>query len=107
MRTGHHAGSRSPRFVALTSASMLAMAITTPSVVLAQEAGERAVEEVVVTGSRAITNGASAPTPVTVVSVQQLQAAAPTGAVTTPRSANGNRYDFVGRYVTAGLKFNF
>ena len=79
MRTGHHAGSRSPRFVALTSASMLAMAITTPSVVLAQEAGERAVEEVVVTGSRAITNGASAPTPVTVVSVQQLQAAAPTG----------------------------
>ena len=31
----------------------------------------------------------------------------PNGAVTTPRSANGNRYDFVGRYVTAGLKFNF
>ena len=31
----------------------------------------------------------------------------PNGAVTTPRSANGNRYDFVGRYLTAGLRFRF
>jgi iron complex outermembrane receptor protein len=31
----------------------------------------------------------------------------PNGAVTTPRSANGNRYDFIGRYYTAGLRFRF
>lgn len=31
----------------------------------------------------------------------------PNGAVTTPRSANGNRYDFIERYFTAGLKFKF
>jgi iron complex outermembrane receptor protein len=31
----------------------------------------------------------------------------PNGAVTTPRSANGNRYDFVGRYFTSGLRFKF
>jgi iron complex outermembrane recepter protein len=31
----------------------------------------------------------------------------PNGSVTTPRGANGNRYDFVGRFYTAGLRFRF
>lgn len=31
----------------------------------------------------------------------------PNGAVTTPRAANGYRYDLVGTYFTAGLRFKF
>jgi iron complex outermembrane receptor protein len=42
----------------------------------AAPAGEE-LQEVVVTGSRVVTNGANAPTPTTAVSAQQLQAAAP------------------------------
>jgi iron complex outermembrane receptor protein len=42
-------------------------------------ASDAAVSEVVITGSRAIVNGAQAPTPVTVVSREQLTIAAPTG----------------------------
>ncbi len=38
-------------------------------------------ETVVVSGSRLVTNGAEAPTPVTVVSADQLQLAAPTNLV--------------------------
>jgi outer membrane receptor protein involved in Fe transport len=31
----------------------------------------------------------------------------PNGTATTPRAANGALYDLVGRYFTAGLRFNF
>ena len=41
----------------------------------------QSVEEVVVTGSRVITNGFQAPTPVTVVSSEELNLAAPTSLV--------------------------
>lgn len=43
----------------------------------AQTADNAAVEEVVVTGSRVITNGFAAPTPVTVVTAEQMRATAP------------------------------
>ena len=62
------------------SVSLGVLALLAPGAALAQLAGvgePAAVDEVVVTGSRAITNGANAPTPVTVVSAAQLQAAAP------------------------------
>ncbi|HKB96453.1 MAG TPA: TonB-dependent receptor plug domain-containing protein, partial [Rhizomicrobium sp.] len=47
---------------------------------MAQPASD-AVESVVVSGSRLVTNGAQAPTPVTVVSTEQLQLAAPRNVV--------------------------
>lgn len=62
----------------LQGVSIIALALAAPGLAWAQE-GAQAVEEVVVTGSRAVTNGANAPTPVTVVSSTELQAAAPTG----------------------------
>jgi outer membrane receptor protein involved in Fe transport len=49
----------------------------------AQTAGSNAatpvVDEVVVTGSRTVTNGNKAPTPITVVTIEQLQELAPSG----------------------------
>src|ERR1700704_4684960 len=61
------------------SASVLTLA-TAASSVMAQPASE-AVESVVVSGSRLVTNGAQAPTPVTVVSSEQLHLAAPRNVV--------------------------
>jgi iron complex outermembrane receptor protein len=59
----------------LTLAVFAAMA---PGAAMAEDAGETAaVSEVVVTGSRLVTDGTRAPTPVTVVSSEQLQLAAP------------------------------
>ncbi|MEJ0008833.1 MAG: TonB-dependent receptor plug domain-containing protein [Steroidobacteraceae bacterium] len=67
----------------------------------ADGADESALQQVVVTGSRVVTNGANAPTPMTVVSAEQLQAAAPSSIVdalnqlpqlansSTPQSNNG------------------
>ena len=72
----HH---RHPRMAQRTlfSASVLALlAMAAPA--LAQ--GDN-VESVIVTGSRLVTNGAQAPTPVTVVSTEQLQLAAPRNVV--------------------------
>src|SRR5262249_23151326 len=43
----------------------------------AGDAGGASAEEVVVTGSRVITNGFAAPTPVTVISAQQMDLTAP------------------------------
>lgn len=67
----------------MNGVSLAAMMIAMPGVVHAQNAGAPAasseLEEVVVTGSRTITNGVNAPTPVTVVSASQLQAASPSG----------------------------
>jgi iron complex outermembrane receptor protein len=60
----------------LFSASAIAIAASAAN---AQEAGS--VESVVVSGSRLVTNGAQAPTPVTVVSADQLQVAAPRNVV--------------------------
>ncbi len=81
---------------------------------LAQQAADNAAQsddlsQVVVTGSRVATNGASAPTPVTVVSADQLQAAAPGSIVdalnqlpqmlnsSTPASNNGSTTGTVGQ----------
>ena len=54
----------------LTGASVLSMAAVAQAQAPAADAN--AVEEVVVTGSRVIQNGNNSPTPVTVVSTQQL-----------------------------------
>lgn len=67
------------------------------------------LQQVTVTGSRVATNGASAPTPVTMVSADQLQAAAPASIVdalnqlpqmlnsSTPASNNGSTTGTVGQ----------
>jgi outer membrane receptor protein involved in Fe transport len=67
------------RLLLCTSALGAAAAIVAlPSVAAAQTASEASeVGEVVVTGSRVVTDGTKAPTPVTVVSAEQLQQAAP------------------------------
>jgi len=59
----------------LFSASAIAL------VAAASGANAQDVESVVVSGSRLVTNGAQAPTPVTVVSTEQLQVAAPRNVV--------------------------
>ena len=68
----------------LHSASVLALgaaisltAATTASAQAAADAGSSDVSAVVVTGSRVVRNGNQAPTPVTVVTTEQLQATAP------------------------------
>src|SRR4051812_42401794 len=50
-------------------------------VAAASGANAQDVETVVVSGSRLVTSGAQAPTPVTVVSAEQLQVAAPRNVV--------------------------
>ncbi|RAK61182.1 TonB-dependent receptor [Phenylobacterium hankyongense] len=57
----------------LVGASTFAMATSA----FAQDAAPKDVEEVVVTGSRIVANGYTAPTPVTVVSTTELQKSAP------------------------------
>ena len=61
------------RFV--TAASMVALLSAMPSIAQAAEPQEAqgGVEEVIVTGSRIVRNGYEAPTPVTVVGIEQLQ----------------------------------
>ena len=59
----------------LFSASAIALVAAAPG------ANAQDVESVVVSGSRLVTNGAQAPTPVTVVSAEQLQVAAPRNVV--------------------------
>ena len=69
---------------ALLATSCLALIGMSPAAAWAQAApaaGTGDVEAVVVTGSRVVTNGVNAPTPVTVVSTQQLQLAAPRNMV--------------------------
>jgi outer membrane receptor protein involved in Fe transport len=64
---------KSLRFIRpwLTGASALAIASTAAAQTVAGAAGEQ-LAEVVITGSRVITNGNDSPTPVTVVPVEQL-----------------------------------
>ena len=64
---------RSMKSLALCSTALLAVAYA-PAALAQQEA---AAEEVVVTGSRVITNGFAQPTPVTVVTQEQMQLTAP------------------------------
>ena len=64
---------RSIKSLALCSTALLAVAYAPAA--LAQQEG--AAEEVVVTGSRVITNGFAQPTPVTVVTQEQMQMTAP------------------------------
>jgi iron complex outermembrane recepter protein len=67
------------RRLSLLSGSVFALTLAA-SAALAQPASD-SVESVVVSGSRLVTNGAQAPTPVTVVSSEQLQLAAPRNVV--------------------------
>ena len=60
---------------ALTTTALVALAYGSSA--MAQTAAPAAAEEVVVTGSRIITNGFAQPTPVTVLTMQQMQATAP------------------------------
>ena len=66
---------RSIKSLALCSTALLAVAYAPAA--LAQQDAAAAAEEVVVTGSRIITNGFASPTPVTVLGVEQMQATAP------------------------------
>ena len=66
---------------ALLSASGIALLMMTSGAWAQQVAEGNAVESVVVTGSRLVTSGAEAPTPVTVISTEQLQLAAPRNIV--------------------------
>jgi outer membrane receptor protein involved in Fe transport len=66
--------SRFSRTLALASASILAMS----GAAFAQAADGGSVEQVVVTGSRVIADVANSPTPVTIVSTQQLLTTTPT-----------------------------
>lgn len=79
MRKVHKASARLYRFASFLSVSGLALVAAAPMAAAQQASG--GVESVVVTGSRLVTNGAEAPTPVTVVSTEQLQLAAPRNVV--------------------------
>jgi len=71
-----HSPIRASRRLVLGSVSVLALAMAAPA--FAQQASsDEQIETVVVSGSRLVTNGNEAPTPVTVVTTQQLQMAAP------------------------------
>jgi outer membrane receptor protein involved in Fe transport len=65
----------------LLSVSAIALSAAVSQAQAQQAANASSVESVVVTGSRLVTNGAEAPTPVTVVSTEQLQVAAPRNIV--------------------------
>jgi iron complex outermembrane receptor protein len=80
MRTFGRLRRASARHIGL-SVSALAL-IAAASNAMAQPAADaNSVESVTVSGSRLVTNGAQAPTPVTVVSTEQLQLAAPRNVV--------------------------
>ena len=70
-----------------------------------------ALTEVVVTGSRVVTNGANAPTPVTVVTSQQLQLAAPSSIVDglnqLPQMMNSNTPQSTGVGTTGSVGQSF
>jgi iron complex outermembrane receptor protein len=73
--------------------------------------GEPALQEVVVTGSRVATNAANAPTPVTTVTSQQLQMAAPTSIVDglnqLPQMMNSNTPQSTGVGTTGSVGQSF
>ena len=82
MKSEHCAAVRAGQRAILLSTTAAAVAIgIVPGASYAQDkaapADNSAVSEVVVTGSRLVKDGTRAPTPVTVVSAQQLQTAAP------------------------------
>jgi outer membrane receptor protein involved in Fe transport len=68
-------GTRFSRSLALASASILAM--SGAAFAQATDASDNSVEQVVVTGSRVISDVANSPTPVTIVSTQQLLSTTP------------------------------
>jgi iron complex outermembrane receptor protein len=65
----------------LLSISALALVVMCSAAQAQSASDSSSVESVVVTGSRLVTSGAEAPTPVTVVSTEQLQLAAPRNIV--------------------------
>ena len=93
------------RFALITGATTAALTSTT---VIAEEAQEQEVERIAVTGSRIIREGAIAPTPVTVITGEELLAtgAANIGEALNQLPALGSTYSLAnsGRYIgTAGL----
>ncbi|HUO23465.1 MAG TPA: TonB-dependent receptor [Caulobacteraceae bacterium] len=92
----------------LASAGIMALA----SAAQAQQAAPAASEEIVVTGSRVITNGNNSPTPVTVVPTQQMLQVQPTtvvdalnlmpalqGSQTTTSAAGGGQRNGAAAYI--------
>lgn len=65
-----------PRGGVACASTLVALAVS--GAIHAQGAAEESISEVVVTGSRVITDGFAAPTPVTVITAEQMQATAPT-----------------------------
>ncbi|MDB5467438.1 MAG: TonB-dependent receptor [Phenylobacterium sp.] len=78
MKSNHMSATSRLRAVLLSTSTLAfaALALVTPASAQ-QKSGADEISEVVVTGSRVVTDGTRAPTPVTVVSSQQLQMAAP------------------------------
>src|SRR6185312_13024921 len=68
---------RSVRKRAMLSAGALALCLMAQHAAAQQVAQAEPVEEVQVTGTRVVRDGYSAPTPVTVVGTQEIQASAP------------------------------
>ena len=74
----HH---RTPRIARAAALSVSILALGASAALAQQTSSSSSVESVVVSGSRLVTTGAQAPTPVTVVSTEQLQLAAPRNVV--------------------------
>jgi outer membrane cobalamin receptor len=80
MATPSHVGTRAPSLSVARSVSLavsLALAAGSTGVIAQQNTASSELDEVVVTGSRLVVDGSQAPTPVTVVSTEQMQLAAP------------------------------
>ncbi len=76
MKLSQRKQSRLPNIMSTTALSTVLALAASPVLAQtkpAQNAGEQSVEEVVVTGSRIVREGYEAPTPLTVVGVEQLQ----------------------------------
>jgi iron complex outermembrane recepter protein len=87
----------------LSATSLLALALSISTTAQAQTpAGEGAVDEVVVTGSRLVNTGMRAPTPVTTVTAQEILALSPTTLISAlsqlpqfyGNTTNDNRTNF-------------
>ena len=114
MKTFHHQKSRRLKFIMSTTALSTIVLVATASMPAAAQnapakpgqgaaAAPTAVEEVVVTGTRIIREGYEAPTPLSVVSADQLQANAGsniTDFLNTMPAISGNRLSSAGQVNT-------
>lgn len=112
-RTAGWSGRGSVAAATLTISGLAVLASPAWSQAEAPAAAEGAdqVQQVVVTGSRVVTNGASAPTPLTAVSSDQLQASAPSSVVDAlsriPQIANSNLPQTTGVGTTGNVAQSF